>query len=186
MRPPLRNRFGRNMLAGTTPANPAPMTNQSQLSQLQAQLAVLNAQFAQNSPSANYADAFFAYVASFGSLAPVTTAQVALVIQSDSDFEWLKTSYYTNKDGATTPIPSDVDVPLSIQITDSGNGQQIFSAPTPYQTVAGRSGLPFVNPVSRLFVANSTIQLVTTNFDAADTYDNITFVLLGRKIWKFS
>lgn len=179
MRAPLRNRFNNQT------SNPQAMVNPQQLQQLMQTLQGLNANFASNAPGANYADAFFAYIASFGSLAPATTAQVNLTIQSDSDFEWLKTSFYANKHGAATPISIAVDVPVTIQITDSGNGQQIFSAPTPFQTVAGDKGLPFVNPVSRLFVANSTIQLVATNFDAADTYDNITFVLLGRKIWKF-
>lgn len=180
-----RPRF-RGLLGSVNPTNPAPLTNPSVLQALQQQMETLNANFAAATPNENYADAFFAYPVSFGSgLAPATSVQANITIQSDSDFEWLKSTYYANKHGATTPISADVDIPLTIQITDTGSGAQIFNIATPFQTVAGRQGLPFVNPVSRLFTKNSTINFSVANIDAADTYDNIFFVLLGRKIWNY-
>lgn len=178
----IRPRFN---LSGT-PANPAPLTDANTIQALLQHIEQLNANFAAATPNQNYADAFFAYPVPFGSgLAPAASVQANLTIQSDSDFEWLKASYYANKHGAATPIASDVDVPLSIQITDTGSGATVFNSAAPIQTVAGRLGLPFVLPVSRLFTKNSTINLVVTNFDAADTYDNIFFVLSGRKIWNY-
>ena len=120
-----------------------------------------------------------------GTIAPAATANGAIQIQADSAFKWIKASYYATIANAafvqsTQPIPS-----LTIQVTDSGSGRQLFSAPMPIANVFGFGYLPFILPIPRIFLPRSSIAVSVTNFDAAVTY-NLRLSFIGTKIFQLS
>lgn len=133
----------------------------------------------------NYADDFFVYTVPFGNLAASANAVVSIQIQADSDFLWLKSSYYGILHGAADPQPDSTIIPMLLQITDTGSGRQLFSAPTPWEDIAGFKGLPYVLPIPRIFLANSSVQFTLTNMDGASEYDNLFFTMQGAKKWQF-
>lgn len=125
---------------------------------------------------------FFTYQVSFDALLSLTSQDGNIQIQADSDFKWISGTYYaTIADAAfvqqTQPIPN-----VTIQITDSGSGRQLLSAPIPVPSLFGIGVLPFIMPIPRIFKARSNISFTVANFDAAVDY-NLTVQLIGTKIF---
>ena len=129
-----------------------------------------------------YVEDFFAYTLVFSAMAPGDVDQQSIQIQADSHFKWTKATFQADiaadayLDG-TRPIPL-----ISLQITDSGSGRQLFFNPLPVETIFGTGQLPFILPIPRIFMARSTIQVVASNFDAAVTY-NLRLAFIGTKIF---
>jgi hypothetical protein len=135
-------------------------------------------------PGAYYfAQDFFIYQALFGSFTTNAVAQANIQIQSDSDFEWIESTFYGNMRGATAPFLDNALIPVNIQMVDSGSSRQLFSAAIPLTTFAGTGKQPFILPVSRLFKAYSNIQLSASSFDGTNTYDNVSLNMIGRKLF---
>lgn len=131
-----------------------------------------------------YEDDYF-YTVPFGNLAPgITSATQTIVIQAESKFEWLKSSVYGNLHGATAPFQTTDQIETTIFITDSGSGRQLMSVPVPVMSIAGDGQLPNILPVGRIFQPNATISAVMANFSTANTWDNLYFTFIGRKIFK--
>lgn len=137
--------------------------------------------------SAQYTEDFYIYLANIGNLTDASgstpSATVNIQIQADSSFEWIMSTVYGNEHGATEPFGDGVLLPITVQITDSGAGRQLFSAPVPITMFCGNGKQPFILPVPKLFMAMSNIQVVATNFDTAQQYDNINLAFIGRKLW---
>ncbi len=127
---------------------------------------------------------FFIYEVTFDALTFGTSQDGNIQIQADSAFRWITGTYFADIARAAftaeaRPIPN-----VTVQITDSGSGRQLVSAPVPVPSLFGTGQLPFVMPISRVFQARSNIAFTVANIDAATTY-NLTLQLIGTKIFNF-
>lgn len=130
---------------------------------------------------------FFVYqVGAFSNLAALTgTATNQLVIQSDSDFEWVHASYQFDNAATQTTYNGRFLPNMTILITDSGSGRQLMNAAVPIMSIFGRPEQPYQLPVSKVFKANSTINFTAVNFDAAIATGNLRLSLIGYKIFYY-
>jgi len=113
-------------------------------------------------------------------LAPGASAIAQVHIQQDSAFEW-SLSTMTATDNASDAFL--VNPNISIQITDSATGRNLFNEMTPVVQVAGYAQYPYVLPFPRRFMPKSTVTIAFTNFDTAKTFKLIQFSMIGRKIF---
>src|SRR6516165_1664323 len=80
-----------------------------------------------------------------GNLATSAAANVNITIQADSDFEWDYTTIYGEINGATaSPLPDNIDIPVTVLITDGGSGRQLFNQPIPVTSLAGLGREPYI------------------------------------------
>lgn len=135
-----------------------------------------------------YTQDYFVYpVAIATTLASLATApSVSLTIQADSHFEWIATSWFGYIDGAVTDAASSPNdfCPITLQITDGGSGRQLFNAPVPISSVAGKGSLLYYLPIPRIFLAKSQISFQATSIDPVNQWDNVYFNLIGRKVFE--
>lgn len=121
-----------------------------------------------------------------GTMATSSTANSVITIQADSDFEWDYTTVYGEIDGATaSPLPDNIDIPISVLISDGGSGRQLFNQPIPVTSLAGLGREPYILPQKRIFMGKSTVNFFFTNFSATIQVDNFFLSLHGRKIFSF-
>lgn len=142
--------------------------------------------FSEEGINSEYAEDLFFMPFNFGAtFAAGATVQQTSQVQADSDFEWIKSTWYgyLNSSGADTQSDS-VMPPFTISITDTGSGRILMSAPTPLADVAGTGRLPFINPVKRLFKANASVTVTMTSLSSAQ-WDDVYFTMIGRKIFKY-
>lgn len=130
-----------------------------------------------------YAGDLFIYPFNFGSIATLATSTVTNTIQADSDFEWFKTTVGGNLHNLAEPWADTIQIPMTVQITDTGTGRQLFNAAMPVSNIGGLARSPFILPQPRLFKANSVVQVTFTSL-SANTWDNLFFNMIGRKLWK--
>lgn len=132
-----------------------------------------------------YGDDFYVYPAFLGDFTPGFSASVNVIIQQDAAFEWIETTCSGFLDGVTAPAQNNAVLPITIQVTDSGSGRSLFFSPVPINTIAGTGAQPFLLPVTKVFVPLSTITIAATSTDAADTYDDIWFIMIGRRVFEY-
>lgn len=132
-----------------------------------------------------YDDLYF-IVFAIGNLAAGATYNTNQTVPQDSRFEWMRSTWYGNLHGGTPPFSDSIQLNVNIFVTDTGSGRQLMNAPIPIPMLSGLGKLPFINPTSRIFNATSTIQISGANFDATSQFDNIYFLMLGRKIYRDS
>lgn len=128
------------------------------------------------------AEDFFVYQADFSALAPNTPQTATINIQADSHFKWVMATYDADIAAAAfteanAPVPN-----VTVQITDTGSGRNLFSSAVPVPSIFGRGQLPFVLPLPRIFAARSSISITAANYDAAETY-NLKLSLVGMKLF---
>jgi len=126
---------------------------------------------------------YFGYTVNLGALAAAAVANANLAISADSDFWWTGLTYQTDLAGAavteaTRPIPL-----ITVQITDTGSGRQLYNNPTPLGNVAGTGPLPYRLIHPRFFARSTTIQINATNYSAGTTYTNTFLTFIGFKIF---
>jgi len=127
-----------------------------------------------------YLKTFFTYNLLFASVASAATASASLQIQASSDFLIQALSFtcfdLTTHGAITAPQ-------CTIQLTDTGSSATLFDQPIPITNVFGTGQFPFVLPVPKLMVANSSLtgSLVAT-YLANASYFVLSFH--GRKIFK--
>jgi hypothetical protein len=131
-----------------------------------------------------YGDDFYIYPAAIGNIAAGGQAQAAVIIQQDAAFEWIETTCSGFKHGVSAPV-DNVVLPINVQVTDTGAGRALFFAPIPINAVAGSGKQPFILPVSKVFVPLSTITVSAQSTDPTDTYDNIYFNFIGRRVFEY-
>ena len=117
-------------------------------------------------------------------LAPNTAIDVAIQVQADSDFELQKLSYFSDialaaEQEATRDLPL-----ITVQITDTGTGRQMFSAPVSIPALFGDGRIPFILPTTKKFSANSSVVFSFSNYSAATTY-NLRAFMIGAKLFKY-
>jgi len=127
---------------------------------------------------------FFVYQASVASIAAGASAIDTINIQADSDFVLQKLVYFADIAAAAQTASSQVLPLVTMQLNDTGTGNNLFSDPMPIPALFGTGQLPFILPNPRRFAANSTIQLSFVNYDVASTYQ-IYVGLVGRKIYQY-
>jgi hypothetical protein len=136
-------------------------------------------------PPGNFANDFFVYeVDTLGplpaGLAPAASQPLSIVIQADSYFKLIKLAHFTDIAAAAQTESTRVVPLVNIQITDTGSGRQLFSAPTSMGALFGDGRLPFILPIVRVFQPSATVSIVLTNYSAATTY-NVRLALIGIK-----
>lgn len=132
-----------------------------------------------------FAADLFTYPVSFGSVASTKQSSPTIQIQADSYFEWFKSTWSGNKNGAAEPWPDNIDGAFTLQITDTGTGVQLFNQPMVISGIAGTGREPFILPQPRLFNPNSAVTFALTSFSGS-TWDNLYFNMIGRKLFKLS
>jgi hypothetical protein len=135
-----------------------------------------------------YIEDFFVYELDFTSgIASGASSSSSIQVQADSDFKWLKAAQFTVSSASTADqqygtwvMPS-----LSIQITDSGSGRQLFLNSMPLPSIFGNANLPAVLPLPRIFKARSNIAVTLTNFSSVNTYyPRLSFI--GTKLFRMN
>ena len=132
-----------------------------------------------------YDDLFFIPF-SIGNLVAGATYTTSQQVPQDSRFEWMRSTWYGNLHGATPPFNDSIQLNVNITVVDTQSGRQLMTAPVPIPMLSGLGKLPFINPTSRIFNATATIQISGANFDTVSQFDNIFFLMLGRKLYRES
>ena len=126
---------------------------------------------------------YFVYAVTSASLAPTVTANLSLQISADSDFWWTGLTCFTANANASQNYSTRLLPLMTMQITDTGSGRQLFNTPIPIPALTGDGA--HVNRLihPRFFAASSTVQVQLVNFDAAVTYVNTFLAFVGFKIF---
>ena len=115
-------------------------------------------------------------------LAAAASATGSVTIQADSDFMLQKLTYFADIAAAAQTDSTRVIPLITVQITDSGSGRNIFETAIPVPSIYGTGELPFILPTPKLFSARSTINVTVANFDAASAY-NLRLSFIGYKVF---
>jgi hypothetical protein len=145
-----------------------------------------------------YTEDFFIYDFSIPTLASQATTPVTVIIQADSDFEWIMSSFTAAGDSVGSPTSPPLDgnaTPILVQVFDGGSGRNIFNQAVPVGFIAGSAvsarsiataagaGIdPFVLPQPRIFLAKTPVTVTFTNASTT-VFDILHFSMIGRKIF---
>ncbi|MGH6795932.1 MAG: hypothetical protein ACREDH_12245 [Methylocella sp.] len=123
----------------------------------------------------------------FGPMTAALVQQQQVIIQANKAFEMREIVYYWNLANAAfvntaRPIPN-----VSLQLQESGSGQNLFNAAVPLDSIAPtgenrRRALIW----PRLFMPNTTITATLTNFDAAVVTGLCRLTLIGRHLFRLA
>jgi hypothetical protein len=109
----------------------------------------------------------------------------AIQIQADSDFELQKLSFFADIGLAIQTADSRVLPLVTLQLTDTGTGRQVFNTPISIPAIMGDGQIPFILPTVKSFAPNSSVQVSLANYSAATDY-NIHLALIGSKVFHYS
>lgn len=122
-----------------------------------------------------------------GALNAIAAGAVSAAIPTNIDasamFLWLNTTYFATTANAAQGANTRVIPLVTVMITDQGSGRQLMDNPIPVDSIAGNGQFPYFLPEPRLIAANSAMQCLYTNFDAAAGY-NIRLAFNGYKIYR--
>ena len=134
-------------------------------------------------PAVQSVQDYFTYQVNFASLAAGASANGSFQVQADSDFKWLKATVMADLAGAAQTVSTQVIPLVTIQITDTGSGRQLMSAPVPIFNMFGTGQIPFILPVPRIFKARANVAIAVANYSAATAYlFRLSFI--GTKIFR--
>lgn len=125
---------------------------------------------------------FFTYHVEFLALAVGATATGTFTIDNDSSWEWASSCYFADIALAAQTDGTRVIPLVDVQMTDSGQGRQMSSAPLPVSCLFGTAEDPFILPYPRIFTPKSTVSIVVTNFSAGSIY-NLYLDFHGQKLF---
>lgn len=123
---------------------------------------------------------FYVYQEDFSGLVFATSATGNINIQADSDFVLQKITFFADIAAAAQTDDTRVIPLVTMQVTDSGSGRNLFESPVAVPSLFGTGELPFILPTPKLFSARSTITIAVANFSVATTY-NLRFSFIGYK-----
>lgn len=126
---------------------------------------------------------FFIYATPSIAIAAGASASTTIQVQADASFELQKLAMFADIALAAQTESTRVLPLVTIQLTDQGSGRQVFSVPVSIPSIFGDGRIPFILPTTKLFVANSAIQLDFVNYSAATAY-NLRIDLIGTKIFR--
>lgn len=138
-----------------------------------------------------YSEDLYMYdFASAANLAAAASIPVTNIIEADSDFEWIQTTYCQGESaGVVTTAPASG---MFAQVFDGGSARNLFAPATaagtlqagvPIALIAGTATFPSVLGQPRIFPAKTPITVTFTNNSGAGIA-NIRFTMLGRKIFR--
>jgi hypothetical protein len=108
---------------------------------------------------------------------------LSVQIEADSDFEILKRMVFFSADAFAGLIPLN-DAPLmTVQMTDTGSGRDLFNTPILLSNAFGNAQFPFIMQQTKIFSARSVIALTLNNISTVD-YRSVQLAFSGRKIFK--
>lgn len=139
----------------------------------------------QPTPKLQYVRDYYIYTAKIGNMAASAVVNTSLPISADADFEWIKSTAFATLNGGTAPFTNAQVTECAVLLTDSGSGRQLMSAAVPVSSIFGTGELPFINPLPRLFKANSNINLQVTNLSTSNSYNNIFLNFCGYKMFSY-
>ena len=126
---------------------------------------------------------FYIYGANFLAVAPAAAPSSSFAIQADSDFELQKLTFASDLN-AGVQTSSTITIPqCTILITDTGSGRQLMNQAVDLTTFFGNGENPFILSRPKIFKANTTINIVLTNYSAAQTY-NVRLSFIGVKLFR--
>jgi len=125
---------------------------------------------------------FYIYTVPILAIAPAGTASFNVNIQAHYSFLLQKLTYFADIAAAAQTYSTRIVPLITVQITDTGSGTQLFSQPAPIPALCGTGEIPFLLQTPRLFEANTVVTLAFTNYDAAVTY-NLYLLMIGTRIW---
>jgi len=126
----------------------------------------------------------FIYVAKLPTTLLRSTSQsISIPIEADSEFIWVKSSFAIVADLAVATTYNNTVIPTGIEvsITDSGSGRNLQNRSVSLINLAGREGLPMVNPIPRNFKPSSNINVTFTNNFTAQDFASVALSLIGFK-----
>jgi hypothetical protein len=131
-----------------------------------------------------YAEDYYGYVVNVPTL-PVPASGTAFtpvdtVIESDSDFELILMGA-TGLRNVTTGAPT-LPPTIKMQLIDGGEGRSLFSDFTFVPSIAGAAGMPFILPITRIFLAKTPLTTQLINWDNVP-WNNVQLLFEGRKIF---
>ena len=126
---------------------------------------------------------FYVYQERFADLQSGQSATGNVNIQADSDFMLQKLTVFASIAGAAQTDSNRVIPLVTIQVTDSGSGRNLFEEAIPASAIFGTGELPFILPTPKLFAARSTITVNVSNFSAATDY-RLDFSFIGYKVFR--
>lgn len=127
---------------------------------------------------------FFVYDIDFAAIAAAGTANGQIQIQADADFELQQLAHFSDIATAAETESTRVLPLVTIQITDTGTGRQMFNAPVPIPGLFGDGRIPFILPTTKMFSRNASVSFVLSNYSAATAY-NVRLQLIGAKIFTY-
>ena len=107
------------------------------------------------------------------------TTNVALAVNSDSDFAWFATTRTVYLVDNTTVVPAPYH---TVTMMDAGSGRQFMSAPTHLENLAGSAQFPYQYYKPIILGGGSTVTVSITALAAGNT--NIRLVLHGLKLFQ--
>lgn len=114
---------------------------------------------------------WYVYNVQFLALAPTNQATQNVAVEADANFVLVKLSGFADIAAAAQTYNTRVVPLVTLQITDTGSGRNLFNGNTAWSNVVGWGEIPYILPIRRKWKANSTIRVQVTNFDAAATYN---------------
>lgn len=127
---------------------------------------------------------FYVYQTNVGVMAPGASANAGVNIEADSDFILQKLACWSEITGWAQTEANRVLPSITVQITDTGSGRQIFSESVPIPSIFGHGALPFILPNPRRFASNSMISIYMTNISDTTTYQATYLQFIGVKVYK--
>jgi hypothetical protein len=140
-----------------------------------------------------FSEDLYCYDFSLADLANAATTPVTVLIEGDSDFEWIESTFSCDNpnetDTCVDPSGSSIDVAIldggtqrNLLTTYSGN-QNAPSQVSLIQNVAGSGAFPFILKQTRIFASKTPVQVTFTNVHPTAAYENLHFSMIGRKIF---
>lgn len=109
--------------------------------------------------------------------------QLAVQLQTDSDFELLAITQATDIGGALQTDSTRIIPLATMTIVQSGTGNDIMPQPVPLSAISGDGRLPFLLPESKIWQGGSTMSITLARYAVAGTTYNIRLAFLGRKLF---
>lgn len=116
-----------------------------------------------------------------GTLLPGQSSTAVVNIEQDSAFEAVQFTSTASNNASDVSFGERANI--SVQITDSAAGRNLFNEPVPMGLVSGSGKFGYILPTPRRFMPKGSIIMTFQNYDTAITYKDIQFNMVGRKLY---
>lgn len=135
-------------------------------------------------PNEQYIEDWWGESVNVLALAQNGVANANIQVQADSAFKLIKLGLMADIDGASQLSGTRVIPLVTMQITDTGSGRNLFSNAIPLGALFGDGPLPHILPIPRLFLPRSNIALQFTNYNGGAVTYNLRMLFEGTKVFK--